>query len=107
MPDELKDDPLLIGLAKRKERALRGFQQLNIGLRQGDTAYAPPPFAELDAKIDMLITQLISKGLLDLRDMLLESLHRECETLEAALQGSVEHKQQTTGLIVPTRNGHG
>lgn len=55
--------------------------------------YAPPPFAEIEAKLDALIALLGARGMIDSRMLTIEVLMRWLRNLRESHAGAAEHKK--------------
>lgn len=111
MDDELPqfpnpmDDPRIVELQDRINRALAGIGALNSVKAADAPNYAVDETFKLVARIEALASVLVSHGIIDYVEYTGEHLIREAESLERALLAFTEDKRRRTGLVLPPQNG--
>lgn len=70
-----------------------GFEKLNVGVPDDQPHYGPDPLAEMNAKIDAIITLLVARGVLDPRMITIEVLMRWLRTMREGLHGASEDRR--------------
>jgi hypothetical protein len=98
---DLQHDPEVLVLAERVVLALRGFGALNANRIEDEDFYLPPLSWKIEGHLVAMTRQLIAAGVINERDLLMETLLNQAVTIEQSLREAAERKHAETGYLVP------